>query len=467
MEIADYLRLLVRRLPLILVMGFVCGTIGLLYAAAQTSVYASTAQMFVAVRAGGDSAADLQQGNTFTTQRMTSYTKIATSPLVTEEVVRDLNLNLSPSELAQRLEAVSPVDTVLISLTVRDANAANAALIANTAAKELGRLIEDIERGASADTSPVNVTITTPATAGSRPVAPSYPRSIVLGLMFGLVAGALGAVVREITDNSVRTSEGLEKASSSPVLGRIGLDRQRRKGPREPDPLHEADPRAEAYRQLRTNLTFINVDRPLKSIVVTSATAAEGKTTTTINLAMMLAQSGAKVCLLDADMRRPSVAAALGVPNDVGLTTVLVGRVSLEQAIQRTGGIWVLASGAIPPNPSELLGTDSMRSLIDRLEERFDYVLIDTPPLLPVTDAAVLSACVDGSVLVVRSGKTTTEQVRSASAILVGAKGRVLGTVLNMVKGKAGSTYGDYYDYRPLNESPEPKQRAWGKRTSA
>lgn len=206
---------------------------------------------------------------------------------------------------------------------------------------------------------------------------------------------------------------------------------------------------SEAFRVLRTNLQFMGLDKPLKSLLVTSATPGEGKTTTIVNLAVAFAQTGARVCLVDADLRRPMVAKTLGVTNWSGLTTLLVNKDRTESYLQDTAipGLTVLTSGPIPPNPAEILGSNRMSKLLEDLEAQFDMVLVDTPPVLAVTDAAVLAPKVNGVVLVVRAGQVARQQALRAKEALEAVKANVLGAVLGAVQPEGREGYYYYYYY--------------------
>lgn len=205
---------------------------------------------------------------------------------------------------------------------------------------------------------------------------------------------------------------------------------------------------SEAYRVLRTNLQFLGLDTPLRSMVVTSATPGEGKSTTAANLAVAFAQTGARVCLLDADLRRPTVARIFGVENWVGLTTALIGQSPVDECLQETQvpGLTVCPSGPIPPNPAELLASGRMTALIGELEQRFDMLLIDSPPVLAVTDPAVMAPKVGGALLVVRSGVSSRAQIQRAKESLEAVHARILGVVLSAVSARGGEGY-YYYNY--------------------
>ena len=263
------------------------------------------------------------------------------------------------------------------------------------------------------------------------------------------------AVLRETLDTTVKGKDDLQQLTGATPLGVIAEDPDVAKRPLVVQ-VEAQSPRAETFRQLRTNLQFVDVDRPLKTVVMTSASAEEGKSTTACNLAITLAQAGVRTILVEADLRRPRVADYMGLEGAVGLTSVLTGLTSLDEALQPWGrnAMWVLASGPLPPNPSEILGSHQMSELLKTLEDRADVIVLDSPPLLPVTDAAVLARHADGAVLVVRHGKTRREQVTRALEALQGVDARLLGTVLNWapVKGPDADNYGygpGYYSTRP------------------
>jgi protein-tyrosine kinase len=204
-------------------------------------------------------------------------------------------------------------------------------------------------------------------------------------------------------------------------------------------------PISEQYRTIRTNIQFSTVDRQIRSILVTSAGPAEGKSTTSANLAVVFAQQGKKVLFIDADLRRSTMHYTFRLDNHVGLTNVLTKQVSLERAVQSTEqeNLYVLTSGPIPPNPAELLGSRSMEELLEQAFTQYDIVLFDTPPVLAVTDAQILANLCDGIVLVVSSGKTEIEAAQKAKEALANAKGKLLGVVLNNKKMKESQYY--YY----------------------
>jgi capsular exopolysaccharide synthesis family protein len=213
--------------------------------------------------------------------------------------------------------------------------------------------------------------------------------------------------------------------------------------------------RAESIRRLRTNLQFVDVDSGPRSILVTSSVPSEGKTTTVVNLAVALADAGSRVLLVDADLRRPSVAPVMGLEGSAGLTSILIGQASLGDVVQpwRNGRLDVLASGPVPPNPSELLGSAAMASLLADLTATYDVVLLDSPPLLPVTDAAILSRRAGGTLVVVGTDRIHKAELHDALGALEAVDAHVLGLVLNKVAQREFSAYASSYAY---SYSPTP-----------
>ncbi|MEV4636412.1 polysaccharide biosynthesis tyrosine autokinase [Actinoplanes sp. NPDC049548] len=416
------------------------------YSWLQKPTYAASTQIFVSATGVRSNLGDLNQGGTFAQERVHSYVEIVDSPVVARHVIDSLQLPLSPEQLADRVEAKSSADTVLIDITVVDESPTRAHDIAAAIAAFFPQVVNDLETPSGQEKSPVKVSVTKPAVASTDPVSPKITLNVILGVLVGGTIGLAGALVREFMDKTVREAEALAQLTSAPVLCTIPVEAKSNGSPLIIEGSARS-PRAEAMRQLRTNLQFVNVDRPLHSLVVTSAMPGEGKSTTTCNLGIAFAEAGNRVLLVDADLRRPKLAEYLDLEGAVGLTNVLAGQVTVGDAIQQWGntGLWVLTSGSIPPNPSELLASRNMADLLASLTRGFDMVIIDTPPLIPVTDAAVMATVADGCLLVSRHAKTTTAQATAAAGALSTVGARLNGCVLNMTPRRASSTY--YYGY--------------------
>lgn len=210
------------------------------------------------------------------------------------------------------------------------------------------------------------------------------------------------------------------------------------------------NPGAEAYRVIRTGIQFAQAGKELQTIALTSCTPNEGKSTTIANLAVVLTQAGKSVLLIDCDMRNPTVHKNFNLSNKVGLSSCISMGTALSDAVQKTSieGLYALTGGVIPPNPSELLGSEQMKNVLQRAKEQYDYVLIDTPPVMPVTDALIVSRFVDGMILVIASAEVKVEMARDVKNQLVNAGANILGVVLNKVRSEHhGYGYGYYYYY--------------------
>lgn len=451
MELRDYVRLLRRRWRLValsVLLGLAAATAVTLSAPKE---YTATAQLFVSAADSGSNGSSISSaytGGLFTQQRVKSYVSVITSIRTAGLVKADLGLADSPGDLASKFTATAPLDTVLINVSVKDRSPAQAQALANSIGRVFPGLVDSIEKPNAGGVSPVKVSVVQPAQLPTAPTSPKPKLNVALGLLVGLGVGIGGAVLRETLDTSIKGPEQAQDIVGAPVLGAITYDPEASKKPLvvvvSPNSI-----RAEAFRQLRTNLQFVDIEHPLRSVVLTSSIPGEGKSTTTCNLAITLAQAGLQVVLVEGDLRRPRIADYMGMEGAVGLTSVLLGRTSLDEALQPWGDttLQVLASGPLPPNPSELLGSQGMQDLLRELEGRSDIVLIDAPPLLPVTDAAVLGTLTSGLVMLIRSNETRREQLTRAVATVHAVGATMLGSVLNMVPTKGPDAYSYGYGY--------------------
>ncbi len=458
MEVHDYLRILQARWKIVAVTTVVAVLAALGASLLTTPQYEAKTRMFVSTSSGG-SVQEIYQGNLFSQQRVASYTKLLTGTNLAERTIDTLGLtDITPNGLAAKVTAASAPDTVLIDMAVTDPSPERARDIANAMSDEFVTMVRELETPENGGPPTARVVVETHAATPSAPVTPKTMRNVALGLAVGVLLGIALAVLRDRLDNTVKDREAIEEIAGAGVVGVIPMDKARQEAPA----ISFVDANsgdAEAYREMRTNLQFLEVDHPPRAIVVTSALPTEGKTTTAINLALVLTEAGHTVALVEGDLRRPRVSKYLGVMGGAGLSTVLANQASIADVMQTTkyDGLWVLGAGALPPNPSELLGSEHARHVLEDLRSRFDYVIIDAPPLLPVTDAAVLSTITDGALLIARHGKTTKEQLARAVGNLRSVNATVLGTILNMTpaKGRGGS-----YEYRYYYESDKPAEGA-------
>jgi capsular exopolysaccharide synthesis family protein len=461
-DLKGYLKLFRARRTLILV----CALLGLAAAAAvtlrATPIYQAKTVIFISTDDGGTNVDSAYQGNLFTQQRVKSYSSVVTSPLVLNDVVKQLKLAESPDALAGQVGVSTPLDTVLLNITVKDPQPQRAMAIANATADSFQRVVESLESKGQA-ASIVTASVVTPADLPGSPVSPRPKLNLLLGLLVGLAVGVAGAVARQTLDTSVKTPEEVRELFDLPTLAVVPYDEQALRHPLIVNGL-PGEPRVEAFRQLRTSLQFVDVDRRPRSIVITSAMSGEGKTTTVANLAVSLAAANWQVVLVDADLRRPRLAEYFGLEGAVGLTDVLSGQVPLEVALQTwgpDGRIRILPAGSVPPNPSELLASHQMSELIGRLES-LGLTLIDAPPLLPVTDAAVLAPRASGVIIVANSGKVRREQLAAIVTQLRTVKAHLYGAVLNRAKaGRDSYGYGysgGYYASTPSDAKQSKRQ---------
>jgi capsular exopolysaccharide synthesis family protein len=445
-DLKDLLRVARRRWLTIVVFFLACvAGMGVL-TFSQTPQYQSTSRIFISTDTTNSAEAFYASG--FTTQRVKSYAELATSRELMQKVISRLNLNLTPADLASKITATVDSETVIILLSVLDPDPAVAQQIARAESEELSEYLTVLETPLSKATSPIKATVVDPASYNASPVSPRPMINLVIGGMIGLLLGLAAAVIRDILDNTVSSAEDVANVIEAPVLASIAYDSDVPKRPLLTEASSRA-PRVEAFRLLRTNLQFLNLDTRPTSLVITSAIPGEGKTSTATNLAIALAQTGQRVVLVDGDLRRPKVASVLGLERSVGITTVLVGRSELHESVQKhsASGIYFLASGPIPPNPTEVLQSQAAQALFDRLNEMFDMVIIDAPPLLPVSDAAIMARDVDGAILVVRHGKTTKDQLRQARQRLAQVDANLFGVAVNMTPRRDRGAYGYGYDY--------------------
>ena len=422
--------------------------VGLLVAFAwmtlQPKVYTATAAGYVTA-GGGQSIGESYSSQTLAQQKAKAYVTLFTNRRVTEAVIEELGLDATPQALASRITATVPEDGVSISVSAEGPTPEQARDVADAVVTQAAAEAKRMEEagptrqtvGADGETRTVKSqaqVLIEPNESAILPTSPSSPdpmRVLPIGLLGGLILGYGVAAIRHHNDTKVRHVDDVEEVAGTGVLGVLPASKDlgsERGEARRSKAFHER----EALRKLRTNLRFVDVDNQPRSIVITSANQGEGKSTVAANLATVLAESGEQVVLVDADLRRSAVARAFDLDGSVGLSEVLAGTIPLADALQTTEvpGLQILAGGATPPNPSELLGSHRMEALITELATKH-FIVLDAPPLLPVTDAALLSRSADGAVLVVAAGKTHREALERAASSLQTVGGKVLGAILN------------------------------------
>jgi non-specific protein-tyrosine kinase len=309
--------------------------------------------------------------------------------------------------------------------------------------------------------APNFLSVIEPAEVPNSPIFPNIPLNVGLAAGMGFLLAVAAAFVLDYLDDTLKTPIDISRVLGLSTIGGIAAI------PGTPDAklITSRSPRsaiAEAYRVLRTNIQFSSVDKPIKSILVTSASPMEGKSVTAANTAIVMAQAGLRTVVLDCDLRRPSQHRLFGVSNDLGLTNALLsanGNVDSFMRPTRIENLRVYTTGALPPNPAELLGSERMHSLNSRLESEVDMIVIDSPPCMPVTDTAILSRMADGVILVVESGRTRRDEALRAKEVIEKAGGRILGVVLNRLKPRAGGYYYYYHNYYSHETKPQSGSR--------
>ncbi len=456
-ELLEYFRILRRKWPVIVAAALIGAGVAAAACLLLKPTYTAETQLFVAIQSSG-SASDLQQGNTFGQARVQSYVKTVTTPMVLQPAIDSLGIETTPDELARNIKATADLNTVLITIAVSGGSAAETANVAQAVADSLVRTVVRLETPGEGGTSPVRLSIVRPATAPASPSAPDVPMSVALGLVIGGALGILVAVCLSRLDTRLRGEKDVRQITELPILGTVAHDVQCAKKPLITQ-IGPWSPRAESFVRLRTNLQFAHVSHDTKTVLVTSSLSGEGKTTTAVSLAISLAQSGQRVVLVDADLRRPKIADLLGLEGAAGLTTALLGDTDVGKLLQPWGedALHVLTSGAVPPNPNELLGSKAMARIVHELEASFDAVIIDSPPLLAVADAAVLAQQAGGVVLVIGNHKVKRGDLQKSLEALSLVSADTLGLVLNRlpVKGPDAYTY-ESYTYGGTNSPAVP-----------
>ena len=443
-------------------MSFLGATFGLLVSVASPKLYKAGSQIFISTPTPAIDIGELQQGSSFAQQRVISYSRVISGPATLVPVIEELGLKMSSSELAGKISSSAPLGTVLINIDVTDVSPIRAAAIANAVAVQFGKTIQTLELPQFGDSSGVKSTMVRSAEVPSSPSSPNTKLNLLTGLFFGFIIACLIGIVRQIFDSTVKNADHL---SGKQLLSTILFDTDAEENPLVSD-MGNYSVRAESFRHLRTALKLPKSENECEVIAITSAFPGEGKTTTSINLAISFAQTGLKVALVEADLRRPSFKKYFDESNSqsFGLTNIL-DQIDSNKAKKKyetyfqvfgsaTDSIEWIYSGDIPPDPAEKLGTSAMRNFISGLKREYDIVIIDTPPALPVTDAAVISSIVDSVIIVVRAGVTRQVHLSGVIEVLENLNVKIAGVVINMVP---QNTRGEEYGYAYNRYDPRTK----------
>lgn len=442
MDVADYLSVLRRRwlaIVVCLVAGVVCA---LSITRSTPETYRASARLFVNIPEARGVQESLQ-GVQLTSGLLRSYAEVASSRSAAQRVIDELELDMSAGQLRSQLSADPTPDTLLITISATDESPALAAELANGASQVFIEIVDELE---SEREEKIEARVIDGATEPVHPTSPKPRRNLMAGIGLGLGLGLAAAFLLEALDRTIKTPDQASVAAGRPLLAVV----PRRRDKTELVTVGEgSDVAGEAYRALRTSLRFLALDTPVRSIMVTSPSAGEGKTTTAANLAVVFAQSGARVVIVDADLRRARVGDIFGVEGP-GLTGVLTGQLAVGDALVPWGpNLLVLPAGVLPPNPAELVGSQAMARALTDLDESglADVVIVDAPPIVPVTDAVALSTQVQAVVLVVRAGRTRRDMAEEAIRRLDVVSAEVVGCVLNAVPRSGQLRYQQDYRY--------------------
>jgi capsular exopolysaccharide synthesis family protein len=447
LKLQDFAKLLRSRWATVCVTILVAVLGALSFTLLTTPLYQASTRLYVSAT-GGASIAEMYQGNRLSQERVLSYSELLKGDTLAQRTIDKLGLDMSAQALRENVKASAKPDTVLLDVEVLDESPVQARDIANALSDEFVVMVRELETPEDGSKPDARVVVEQRASIPVTPVTPNITRNIAIGLALGVLLGIGLAVLRDLLDNTVKDRQTLEEITGLGLVGSIPLDKERRK---EPAISFSSDNSsiAEAFRKLRTNLQFLAVDDPPRVIVITSSMPSEGKSTTAINIALALAEAEHNVLLVDGDMRRPKLDKYLDLVGQVGLSTVLSGGASLSEVLQKTRfpGLTVLASGTAPPNPSELLGSLAAKKLLSEMRAQFDYVIVDSSPLLAVTDAAILAANSDGVLIMARFGQTKREQLAHAVGNLEDVGARPLGAVFTMTPARGNASYSYNYSY--------------------
>ena len=464
MAIQDHMRVFRAHWVAIVLITALGGAAAFGWALTQPKVYTATGSAIITTGASEDLGSALV-GDNYAKSRVKSYLDIAKSRKVAEHAIEDLGLAASPDALVSRVTVSNPLDTAVLRVAANGSSPEEARDLVEAWIAGMTKAVADIENSGAEDGDTQSVVGLQTLDSAVLPGAPSSPNvklAVALGLLVGLALGVGYALIKATLDRRLRKPADVEREFDLPVLGALPYDPAIAK-----DGVAAARSdfaMTEAVRQLRTNLQFMDVDNPPRVIVVTSSLPGDGKSTTIIKLAEAIAESGRDVVIVDADLRRPTVAKNLGLVEGAGLTDVLVGRAKPQDVLQAWGStdhFYVMGAGTIPPNPSELLASEAMHKLLYSFPKHA-IVLIDTPPLIPVTDAAVLTARTDGALVVACSGRTTIDVLDRALQNLDKVKGRPLGVIVDQMprKGAHKDAYAYAYDYSKPADNAQPAEAA-------
>jgi len=451
MTVARAIGVLRKRWYLVLAATLLGGAAAFAASSTVTPIFHSTASLYFSLTTAS-SGSDINQGSAYTQAQMLSFARLATSAEVLQPVARELDGDLTTAQLRRMMTVTIPQNTVILDVRVGSTDPERAARIANAVSDSLIDAVDEVAPEASDGATTVTATAIDPATPAAFQSSPNKQQDAVLGAIVGFLLSSVAIVLMSALDTRVRSEATLKDITDLPVLGSI----EQTPASSDPRPISIRQPNgsaAEAFRQVRSGLRFASASHETRSLAITSSVPGEGKTWLSANLAYVLAETGRRVLLIDADLRKPRVADSFGIVGSVGLTTVLIDAIPLRSAVQQwpRSSLEILPSGAVPPNPAELLASDRMKELIGELVDEYELVVIDTAPVQVVADATMISQQVDAVLIVADTTKVRRAQLAATIAVLERTDAHISGVVLNRVKPRPR------HDYYYVSDDEEPK----------
>lgn len=414
--------------------------------------YSATSQVFATYSDSSvqdNNISNINSASTYITNQIQSYPTLATTESVLKPVIDDLGLDTTVAGLAGQLTVTNPTNTTFVNITAQSGDAKQSSDIANAVAESLSNVVEK-SLYASGKESPVKLSIVQRASVPLSPSSPKVALYLAVGLVGGLILGVFATLIRDLMATRVEEANDLQDIINAPIMGRIPTD-DSLKGIK---PIIISSPAgriSEEFRRIRTNLSFTSKveGSNARMIVITSVGPSEGKTTVSVNVAAALAENGAKVLLIDADLRHPSVADRLGLEGGAGLAHVLSGQATVKDVVQRywKPNLHIMPAGPKPPNASMLLNSKTMTEMLDMALQTYDYVIVDTSPMVVANDAAVFGAKSDGVVLVSGRDVTMKRDLKDIAVQLENLNVPVVGFVFNFEKERKTSNNDNYYYY--------------------
>lgn len=459
LDIRELLSILRERLKLIVFITLIVTIMSAVISVfVLTPVYEAKVSVVIGKEAGVSDNSSYDLSDVTMYQKLVkTYAKVARSENVAERALDLMDIDLTTDELLEMISISPQEDTQIMDINVRSINPEEAKkIVASITIAFIDRAEELIPNG--------NIEILDQPKIPKKPVKPNKKLNILIAFFLGLMISVGLVFVLEYLDNSIKTKEEVEKYIDLPVVGIIP-ERVGEQGEKEflEVKIEPKSVSAEAFRTLRTNIQYSFIDKEVKTIMITSSGISEGKSSISANFTLTLVNSNKKVLVIDCDMRKPSIHRKMKISNSKGLSDFLTGKVAFEEAVQEVEtNLYVMTSGLVPPNPSEMLSSNKMREFLVSMKNEFDYIIIDTPPIIAVTDAQVLASTVDGVILVVASNQADKDAVVRAKELLVMANANILGVVLNKTKSLIGKGYeyrNQYYYYNEENKNKKGKRK--------